>query len=160
MGKRKKKQQQRKGTGLDRLERDLRADGLPENMLLVRRPPGESKISMVFLDFIEPFKQFVTSDAGMEKLIVIGIAAWNATLLSDDKRQELIALVMKDVSKPEQSQARADTDSMLKTLMKRKQEQFAADHRFIVNYRLDSTRDNYHLSMVSTILPKSQDATR
>ena len=152
MSKRKKPQRKTGQTGLDKLERELRTQGLPENMKYIRRPEGESKISAVFWRFIEPFSQYATTLQAMEKLVVLGICAWNAVLLPTDKRQKLMDEVMQNVLGQAGEESRGDLNYILASLLKRKEQFFADDRRDIVSYRLEDIDANYHLSMVSTLL--------
>ena len=152
MSKRKKPQRKTGQTGLDELERELRAHGLPDNMEYIRRPPGESKISAVFWEFIEPFKEYATTLQAMEKLVVLGTCAWNAALMPTDKRQELIDAVFQNVLGQAGEKWRSDLDYILSSLLKRKEQFFADDRRYIVSYHLADTGTEYHLTMVSTML--------
>ena len=119
---------------------------------VIRRPDGESKISAVFWQFLEPFKKYATTDPAMENLIVLGICAWNACVVSPTERDKLIEAVKRAVLGQAGEEWRADLEQTLNSLIKRKERHFANDRRYIVSYHLDSTRDTYHLSMVSTLL--------
>jgi hypothetical protein len=152
MSRRKKPQRKIGQAGLDELERELRAHGLPEDTKIIRRPPGESKISAVFWDFIEPFKKYATTLQAMEKLVVLGTCAWNAALLPTDERQKFMSEIVRSVLGQAGEEWRGDLTYILTTLLKRKERFFADDRRFIVSYHLEDTGANYHLSMVSTML--------
>ena len=131
---------------------DLRTQ-LPGNVKFIQRPAGESKISAVFLEFIEPFKKYADTDPAMEKLVVLGICAWNAEVVPAGERQKLIDTVMQNVLGQAGEEWRGELTHILDSLTKRKRKRFADDHRCIVSYRLESTADTFHLSMVSTVLP-------
>ncbi|MDE3088673.1 MAG: hypothetical protein KGJ80_04735 [Chloroflexota bacterium] len=152
MSKRRKPQPKTGQTGLDKLERDLRAHGLPENVKYIRRPEGESKISAVFWKFIEPFKQYATTLQAMEKLVVLGICAWNAALLPKDTQQKLMDEIMRNVLRQAGEEWRDDLTYILTSLLKRKEQFFADDRRYIASYHLADTGAEYHLSMASTML--------
>jgi hypothetical protein len=152
MSKRKKLHRKAGQTGLDKLERELRAQGLPENMKYVRRPAGESKISAVFWEFIDPFKKDATTLNAMEKLVVLGICAWNAGVIPQAERQKLMDEVVRNVLGQAGEEWRSDLNYILTSLLKRKEQFFADDQRYIVSYHLEDAGANYHLSMASTIL--------
>lgn len=152
MSKRKDPHRKTGQTGLDKLERELRVHGLPENMKYIRRPAGETKISAVFLAFIDPFKKYATTSAAMEKLVVLGICAWNAGVIPEAERQKLMDGVVRNVLAQAREEWRRDLDYILTSLLKRKEQFFADDHRYILTYHLEDTGANYHLSMVSTTL--------
>ena len=144
-------------TGLDKLERQLRAQGLPEQVNYVRRPAGESKISEVFWEFIGPFEKDATTLEWMEKLVVLGICAWNAVLLPMDTRQKLIDSVFQNVLGQAGEEWRGDLDYLLTSLLKRKEQFFADDRRYIASYHLEDTSAGYHLAMASTELNASAE---
>ncbi|MBI5032762.1 MAG: hypothetical protein HZB51_19735 [Chloroflexi bacterium] len=145
------KQAQAKPGRLDKLLSDVRAQ-LPGNAKVIRRPQGESKISAVFWQFLEPFKKYATTDPAMEKLVVLGVCARNACVVPPTERDKLIEAVKRAVLGQAGEEWRGELEQTLNTLIKRKERHFANDHRYIVSYQLDSTRDTYHLSMVSTLL--------
>jgi hypothetical protein len=152
MSKRKKPQRKTGQTSLDKLERELRAHGLPDNTKIIQRPAGESKISTVFWTFIEPFKKYAETGPAMEKLIVLGICAWNAALLPKDTQQKLMDVVVRNVLGQAGEEWRADLNYILTALLKRKEQFFADDQRYIASYYLEDRGANYYLSMVSTVL--------
>jgi hypothetical protein len=121
-------------------------------MKYIRRPEGESKISAVFWKFIEPFKQYATTLQAMGKLVVLGTCAWNAALLPIDKQKKLMDEVVRNVLGQAGEEWRGDLNYILTSLLKRKEQFFADDRRYIVSYHLEDTGANYHLSMVSTVL--------
>ncbi len=121
-------------------------------MKYIRRPASESKISAVFWKFIEPFKEYANTVQAMEKLVVLGICAWNAGVLPQAERQKLIDGVVQSVLRQAGEEWRADLNYILTSLLKRKEQLFADDPRYIVSYHLEDTGANYHLAMVSTVL--------
>jgi hypothetical protein len=155
MSKRKKPHRKTGQTALDELERELRAHGLPENTKYIRRPAGESKISTVFSEFIDPFKRYATTLDAMEKLVVLGICAWNAGVIPQAERQKLMEEVVQNVLGQAGEEWRRDLNFILTSLLKRKEQFFAGDQRYIVSYHLEDSGASYHLSMVSTTLDAS-----
>jgi hypothetical protein len=150
MAKRKKTQPQRKSSQLGKLMQDLQTE-LPGSKIILR-PAGESKISDVFWKFIEPFKEYATTDEAMDKLVTLGIIAWNAEVIAPDGRQKFLDTAMRDVLAVTGADWRSQVKHILDSLSERKRKMFAADTRYIVSYRLNSTATQYHLSMVSTLL--------
>jgi hypothetical protein len=157
MSKRKKHHLKTGQAGLDKLERQLRAQGLLEHVNYLRRPAGESKISEVFWEFIAPFKKDATTLEGMGKLVVLGICAWNAVLLPLDARQELIDSVYQNVLGQAGEEWRDDLTYLVSSLLKRKEQFFADDHRYIASYHLEDTGAAYNLAMASTVLNTSAE---
>lgn len=141
-----------------RLEQRLRASGkLPEGTQFVRREDGENKISATFLRFIEPYQYAATNRKLMETLIGIGVTAWNTSLFQGAKRQEMLAEVSKAMFSETGQPVPPDLMAVLDDFIRRKERFFAHDRRFILSYQLDVTRDQYHLSMISTEGDEAQD---
>jgi hypothetical protein len=141
-----------------RLEQQLRASGkLPEGTQFVRREDGAAKISATFLRFIEPYRYAATNRQQFETLIGLGVAAWNVSLFQGAKRQEVLAEVSKTMFPETGRSAPPDLMAVLDDLIRRKERFFAHDRRLILSYQLDVTRDQYHLSMISTEGNETQD---
>lgn len=150
MSNRRKPQPQRKSSQLAKLMQDLQAE-LPDSKI-IQRPTGESKISDVFMKFIEPFKDYATTGEAMDKLVVLGICAWNAEVIAPEERQKFLDTAMRDILAVTGAEWRAQVKHIISSLGERKRKLFAADTRYIVSYRLNSTATQYHLSTVSTLL--------
>jgi len=150
MSKHRKPQPQRKSSQLTELMQELQAE-LP-NTKIIQRPAGESKIADVFLKFIEPFKEYATTDEAMDKLVVLGICAWNAEVIAPDGRQKFLDTLTRDILAITGTEWRTQVQHIISSLGARKREMFAKDKRYIVSYRLNSAAAQYRLSMVSTVL--------
>lgn len=153
MSKRKKPQRQ---SGLDQFKRELHAQGVIANAKIVQRPAGESKISTVFSEFIDPFTEYATNPAEYVKLIGLGVSAWNAALLPEAERQKLMNGVVQDVFGNMTDAQRADLNALLDSLIQRKTQFFADDRRFILQYHLEDTGAGYQLMMASTLMGETQ----
>ena len=141
-----------------RLERKLRASGkLPEGTQFVRHEDGEAKISATFLRFIEPYQYAATNRQRFETLVGLGVAAWNISLFEGAKRQEMLTEVSKTMFSKTGQPAPPDMMAVLDDLIRRKERFFAHDRRLILSYQVDVTRDQYHLSMISTEGDDMQD---
>ena len=158
MPKRKKPQRKNSQAMLDRLEQQLRASGkLPEGTAFVRHEDGEAKISATFLKFTEPYQYAATNRKRFETLIGLGVAAWNISLFQGAKRQEMLAEVSKTMFSKKGQPAPPDMMAVLDDLIRHKERFFAHDRRLILSYQVDVTRDQYHLSMISTEGDEMQD---
>jgi len=141
-----------------RLEQQLRASGkLPEGTQFVRREDGAAKISATFLRFIEPYQYAARNRQQFETLIGLGVAAWNISLFEGAKRQEMLVEVSKTMFSETGQPAPSDLLALLDEFIRRKERLFAHDRRLILSYQLDVTRDQYHLSMISTEGDETQD---
>ena len=126
-------------------------------------------MSEVLLDFIEPYRSFADTDEAMEKLVIIGITAWNVSMLPEDERDATItklaigaiggqSLVRRITSKIRTallgvSRDVEDFKQVVYELIERKLRHYAANQRFIVSYELSQTEDDIHLFVVSTLTP-------
>ncbi|MBM3131049.1 MAG: hypothetical protein FJ009_20780 [Chloroflexi bacterium] len=158
MAKRRKPQRKNSQAMVARLEQQLRASGkLPEGTQFVRREDGDAKISAAFLRFIEPFRYAAPDRKRFETLIGLGVAAWNVSLFEGAKRQEMLVEVSKTMFSETGQPAPSDLMGVLDDLIRHKERRFAHDRRLILSYQLDVTRDQYHLSMISTEEDEAQD---
>ena len=121
------------------------------------------------MDFIEPYRSFADTDEAMERLVIVGITAWNVSILPEDERDATItelaigamggqSLVRRITSKIRTallggSRDVADFKQIVYELIERKLQHYAANQRFIVNYELSQTEDDIHLFVVSTLTP-------
>ncbi len=108
---------------------------------------GAEKMSEVILDFLAPYLEQTTSAADFEKVVTVGIIAWNAAVASGKAREKLIEGVL-EASVPS---ARPATRAILEELIERKEALFADNKRMIVDFELTETPSGRgHLSVVST----------
>ena len=127
----------------------------------------DQKMSQVLLDFVEPYKQFAETPEAIEKLVVIGIAAWNASMLPEQQRDSTVAnlamsivkgnsLVRRVTSKIRtailgESRDVAEFKQLVYELIERKLQYYPEIKRLIVSYELSPREDDIHLIIVSTL---------
>ena len=148
-----------------------RRSGRGNHDKIVRSPQGvDQKISEILLDFIEPYRQFANTDKALERLVAIGITAWNVSLFPEEQREEKLSqiaavvvvdgqsLIRRLVLKIRvlvfgQSQEVDDFKQIVYELVDRKLQHYAAIRRFIVHYEFTQTDDDIHLLVMSTLSP-------
>ena len=150
MPKRKKPQPKAKSSGLHKWVDDVRAQ-LPGDAKLVQRPAGESKISTVFSEFLEPFRHYATNDAAYIKLVGLGVSAWNTALLPEDAQFEFINQIFPALFTDMTEAQRADMYSLIGSMVQRKLQFFADDRRYILQFHVEDTGKGYKLMMASTL---------
>jgi len=150
MGKRKRRQ--RTSSNKQKLKKRLQADPAFKNLEIVEPPVDEEKMSAVILRFVEPYSELVSSKQAFERLIVLAMVAWNATLLEGHARQELLDLFKGTLPSDSDQEWQPDIEQLLAKLMRRKERHFADDQRFIIDYRVSESRDEYNLAISSTPL--------
>src|SRR3954471_12797318 len=73
-----------------RLFKQARGPMIPPGSKVVYEPAGREKMSEVLEEFIEPYSDLADTDEAFEKLLNLGVLAWNAALLPEDERQAII----------------------------------------------------------------------
>jgi hypothetical protein len=150
MGKRKKRQ--RMSSNKKKLKKQLRAEPAFKNLKIVEAT-NEEKMSAVILQFVEPYKAEATSIQAYEKLIVLAMAAWNAALLEGEAQQQMIEGVKETLLSSSGQEWNQALDQVLTQLIQRKERYFADNKRFIIDYRVSESEDEYNLAIASTPLP-------
>ena len=127
----------------------LQRENLDTGQQIIFHPSGAEKMSGVLLEFIEPYVQFADTDEAYRKLVTIAIVAWNAALLSPEKREEMINNLVKGMKMG--FWERRDFRRMMGMMIERKLKHFGENKRLIVNYELQDLGDQIHLSVASTL---------
>jgi hypothetical protein len=145
MAKRKKRKQRNLYESLKtELTKDVPLDGCK----IVVQPSGETKMSEVLLEFIEPYSQYWKTKEELNKLLGVGVIAWNAALLPGNERKEIIENAV-NVAPPE---IRQDMKAIVEEMIQRKETHFAHNKRMIMNYQVTMTKEGPHVTVLSTFL--------
>jgi hypothetical protein len=108
-------------------------------------------MSEVLEDFVEPYRALAETEDDFRKLLHIGVLAWNAALMPDDRRRAFIDEMLEAGLSRATGADRAQAREIVEMLVRRKLEHFAANRRAIVSFELTDTGDDYHLSVASTL---------
>ena len=103
-------------------------------------------MSEVLLEFLEPYSEHWVSQGQFEKLVIVGVIAWNAALLPGSKREDFLREMMQTVP----PDVRSDMRVILAEMILRKELLFASNKRMIVSFDVTMTPAGPHLSVVST----------
>jgi len=145
MAKRKKRKQRNLYESLKtELTKDVPLDGCK----IVVQPSGETKMSEVLLEFVEPYSQYWKTKEELNKLLGVAVIAWNAALLPGNERKEIIENAVK-VAPPE---IRQDMKAIVEEMIQRKETHFAHNKRMIMNYQVTMTKEGPHVTVLSTFL--------
>lgn len=120
---------------------------------LIRDPTGV-KMSEVLLDFIEPYYHGVDTEEAMRKLVTTALVAWNTALMpteAQDEQLEAVAQALPD-------ETVEDFYVIVGEMIERKNRYFAEYTRYILDYELTGEGDDYHISVISTADPDSEEA--
>jgi hypothetical protein len=145
MGSKKKKRKQEKRFAP--LRAKLFAKGILGGREIVPPPRGDKKMSQVLIEFIEPYAEHADTDESFNKLLTIGIVAWNASLLPGKDREDLIDKTI-TVLQPE---LRQDMKAILEGMMQRKVAQFGHIRRMIIDYEMEKSARGWHVVVASTL---------
>jgi len=116
----------------------------------VRWNEGETKMSEVLKDFVKPYLDPIKTMERRQKLLAIAAFAWNIALLPEDQQQAELDNIVQSLSKNQGPQFQQDAREILEALIERKQTHFAHHRRYILDYELKESPDEFFLSVVST----------
>ena len=137
--KKKKKKLQRNWNGtID----DLKKKGFK----VIPHLPGKTKMSVVFKEFVKPYMELAHDEEGYNKLFTVAMVAWNASLLSDDQRIELI----ESCSTSLEPSLKDEFKNIIQMMIERKKLYFSKYKRQILDYQITDQGDDIHLSVLST----------
>ena len=120
---------------------------LPEKTAFIYNPPGQIKMSEVLMDFIEPYESMLHSEEDYRKIISTALVAWNAALLPEPERREMVDSIIDEAF----SSAADDARLVIDELSRRKERHFAQIKRGMLSYELTMTKDGPHVSVMSTL---------
>ena len=131
-------------------ERTLKMPGMEDLKFLVN-PKDEVKMSDVLWDFVAPYRLEDMTYEEAEKLITIGIIAWNMSFFDEADREKEVRKFAGGFHDM--------TDgilSIITPLVARKLKYFPQYDRKILNFQLTDTGETFHLSVVSTLPEKNK----
>ncbi len=124
-------------------------------------------MSKVIVDFIEPYREVADTDEGVERLVAVGVEAWNISMLPEKERNAAIARLVRmalcggsaikrlrlmiRTAILGESRDFAEFKGFVNELVERKLRHYAENRRLIMGYELTQTADDFHLSVVSTL---------
>lgn len=123
---------------------------------VVVNPKGEAKMSEVLQAFVEPHLSFAVNKEQRQKLFAIAILAWNLALLPEEQQQEKMEEIIAQMSLGKDRQAKQDVREILEELTERKRKVFPNNRRYILDFDVRETRDDFHLSVISSPTPKDE----
>ncbi len=116
-------------------------------MQYVENPPGEDKMSEILGKFIQSHTRFATDTPSYKRLVETAVVAWNAALLPQDERANMLT----EISKNFDEETREDFYTVVGELIERKERHFAKYTRTIIDVQVTDLGDSYHLAVVSLI---------
>jgi hypothetical protein len=125
------------------------APSRPEVAVVVS-PPGATKMSEVLLELIQPeWNESVADEDSLRKLLTLGAAAWNASLMPAAERRSFLNSFAETLP----AELRPDFHEILEPLIRRKEEQFPHIKRPILSFELSWQASYPQLSVMSGFTP-------
>lgn len=139
--------------GLEKLQKKIQKGPLGNQFAagMLMNPKGEVKMSEVLEAFVEPYLDFAQTRSQRETLFSIAVFAWNLAILPESGRQAAIDELIKVNLKGSSLLAEQDMREIIAELIARKQNFFANNKRYIVDFELQDTDKQFHLSVASTL---------
>jgi|GEM_PF-725965 len=120
---------------------------------------GTEKMSDVLEAFIEPYLADIADREEMLKLLAIASLSWNLALLPDKEQATELKKFIKGLTKDKRDpQLEREMRKIIEGFVRRKKEVFPDNQRKILDFELKGNKDNFYLSVVST-LPESEQAS-
>lgn len=116
---------------------------------VVVAPVGDVKMSEVLWSFVEPYREFADTEETLLKLLTLAFLAWNATLLPEEKRPDMVDKVFEAL--PPDEELRAGLKGIVDELIERKERYFSRYNRPIIDFELQDRGRDYHLTVLSTL---------
>ncbi len=132
------------------LKRQLQANGLLDGMRIATDMEGP-KLSAVLLEFIEPYKKDAPTREAYEKLVTVAVISWNAALQDGSEQTKYIQTMVDAIVDMAGEEWRKDSEDIIEMMVKRKERYFADDKRYIVDYRLTETSQEYRLAVAGFV---------
>jgi len=134
-----------------RLKRRVRQGPLGDQKIIVE-PKGQVKMSEVLEDFVEPYRDEIDDTLEVQrKLLSVAVLAWNAALLPEKERREMVDDVVKTVLKKASAEEKQDFWDMVGEMIERKLAHFSGYKRTIIDFDLVDTGRGFHLTVISTM---------
>jgi hypothetical protein len=108
------------------------------------------KMSEVLEEFLSTYTHIPKTFDEYNRLVAVGIMAWNAAILPSAERQQLLDKAIEALPASSGHEARQDLKAILDELIERKERYFGGNKRFVLDYHLSDTKAGYHLSVIST----------
>ena len=140
-------------TRFDDLKRKLEQGPFAHQEIVVE-PEDAAKMSDVLEDFVEPYRDTADTKDAYQKLLMLGMMAWNAALLPVKEQQNMLQQLLDRLPHTSAEDKKA-LMAFLRELIERKLKYFSQNRRAILSIDLQETGDGYYLSVASTLEKKS-----
>jgi hypothetical protein len=120
-----------------------------DNAKYLVNPPGEISMSDAISQLIEPYKDDAPDYKAFRTLVTFGCTAWNASILPQDQRTEMLEKVLAALTAGKKDHA--EMLEFVNELMDRKKRLFPHVTRMIVDFKVTDRGDDFHIAVASTL---------
>ncbi|HLO88664.1 MAG TPA: hypothetical protein VK203_27145 [Nostocaceae cyanobacterium] len=124
---------------------------------MVIQPKGTEKMSDIMKRFVEPYEDTVDNLRDFRSLFSLAAIAWNAALMADSEQKEEIDILLEESLQGKDAEVQQFTRQIIAELIARKKKHFSHIKRFIVDFDITETREQYHIAVVSTLLKELEE---
>lgn len=134
---------------MQKMKREIESNN---NTEVIVEPEGYEKMSDVIIKFLQPYIIKLRNPEEYRKLVVIGILAWNASLMTQKERKEMINEIVSQSIAYGETEAQTAMIEIVNELIQRKEKHFSHIKRYITDYKLTKTGKEFNLSIVSSLI--------
>lgn len=142
-----KKIKARSKSGQVKLLKKLEASG---NKVVVE-PGGAVRMSEVLQDFAEPLLRESGTDAEVKDAIKFSILVWNVSLFPAPERENMVEMLIKQVSNPDQPEHTESVKYYVNMLLKRKEEMFPDINRAVIDCQFSGSGSKLRFDVASNL---------
>jgi hypothetical protein len=110
---------------------------------------GPNKLSQAITTLISPYKDMGSTYQSFSALIAIACMAWNASLVDEPERGEMVNQVVNFFKDKTDTKGMLEFSQFSYELIKRKLLLFPNDRRFVYKFDVTETKDDFHVFVLS-----------
>lgn len=120
-----------------------------DNTKYLVNPKGEISMSDAISHVIELYRDDAPDYHSFKTLVTFACTAWNASVLPDAKRDEMLNQMLKAL--PARKKDRSEALGLVKELMDRKKALYPDVTRMVVDFKVTDLGDDFHIAVASTL---------
>jgi len=124
-----------------------------DNAKYLVNPKGEISMSDAISHIIEPYRNDAPDYHSFSTLVTFACTAWNASVLPDAERDEMLNLMLNAL--PARKRDRGEALGLVKEFMNRKKALYPDITRLIVDFKVTDLGDDFHIAVASTLQKES-----
>lgn len=110
---------------------------------------GPDKLSQAIITLVAPYEEMGRTYPAYHTLIALACLAWNAAQLDEPERSEMVRKAADAFKDKTDAQGLLEFHQFTRELVERKLHLFPNDRRYVVNFEVTESEDNYHVFVTS-----------